>query len=201
MNSVPETRPSLLLRLRDAQDQQAWMTFLEIYQPLIHRLCRQRTLQEADAHEVTQEVLMAVAGSIDRWQMDPGRGTFRGWLATVTRNLVVNLLIKQSRQARGSGDSDIRAALEQIPAASDEQSVLFDTEERKQLMRWAADRVRHEFRDSHWQAFWRTAVEGQPVAEVARELGISVGLVYVARNRAMNRLRETIAELKGPTVR
>jgi RNA polymerase sigma factor (sigma-70 family) len=194
MTSVPETRPSLLLRLRDSQDQQAWTTFLEIYQPLIYRVIRQRRIQDADAREVTQEVLLAVAGSIDQWEFDRARGTFRGWLTTVTRNLVVNFLIRQSRHPRGSGDTDFRRGIEALPAPESEESALFDLEERRQIFRWAADRIRCEFRDSHWLAFWKTAIDGCGVIDVARELGISVGLVYVSRNRVMKRIREKVEE-------
>ena len=196
MTPVPETRPSLLLRLRDARDQQAWSTFLEIYQPLIYRVIRQRRVQDADAREVTQEVLLAVANSIDQWEADPQRGTFRGWLTTITRNLVVNFLIKQSRHPRGSGDSDFRRGLESLPAPAGDESELFDVEERRQIFRWAADRIRPEFREANWQAFWRTAVEGQGAIEVARELGISPGLVYVSRNRVMKRLREKVEDFR-----
>ena len=196
MTPVPETRPSLLLRLRDVRDQQAWSIFLEIYQPLIYRVIRQRRVQDADAREVTQEVLLAVANSIDQWEADPQRGTFRGWLTTITRNLVVNFLIKQSRHPRGSGNSDFRRGLESLPAPVGDESELFDVEERRQIFRWAADRIRPEFRESNWQAFWRTAVEGQGAIEVARELGISPGLVYVSRNRVMKRLREKVEEFR-----
>ena len=196
MTPAPETRPSLLLRLRDARDQQAWSTFLEIYQPLIYRVIRQRRVQDADAREVTQEVLLAVANSIDQWEADPERGTFRGWLTTITRNLVVNYLIKQSRHPRGSGDSDFRRGLESLPAPAGEESAMFDVEERRQIFRWAADRIRPEFREANWQSFWRTAVEGQGAIEVARELGISPGLVYVSRNRVMKRLREKVEEFR-----
>ncbi len=196
MTPVPETRPSLLLRLRDVRDQQAWSTFLEIYQPLIYRVIRQRRVQDADAREVTQEVLLAVANSIDQWEADPQRGTFRGWLTTITRNLVVNFLIKQSRHPRGSGDSDFRRGLESLPAPAGDESELFDVEERRQIFRWAAERIRPEFRESNWEAFWRTAVEGQGAIEVARELGISPGLVYVSRNRIMKRLRDKVVEFR-----
>ena len=196
MTPLPETKPSLLLRLRDSQDQQAWSTFLEIYQPLIYRIVRQRRIQDADAREVTQEVLLAVAGSIDRWEADPNRGTFRGWLTTIARNLVVNFLIKQSRHPRGSGDSDIRREIDELPAADGEQSVLFNMEEKRQIFRWAAERVRQEFRETHWQAFWLTAIDGRNAIEVATELGISVGLVYVSRNRVMKRLREKVEEYR-----
>ncbi|WP_397571401.1 RNA polymerase sigma factor [Schlesneria sp. T3-172] len=201
MAPVPDTRPSLVLRLRDTRDQQAWTTFLEIYQPLIYRLIRTRHVQDADAREITQEVLLAVAGSIDRWEVDPGRGTFRGWLSTITRNLVVNFLIRQSRHPRGRGDADFQQVMVDLPAPEGDESALFDLEQRRQVFRWAADRIRNEFRESHWLAFWRTAVEGHPVADVARELQISTGLIYVSRNRVMKRLREKVEEFEKKDVR
>lgn len=196
MTSAPETRASLVLRLRDARDQEAWTTFLEIYEPLIYRIVRQRRIQDADAREVTQEVLCAVASSVDRWEADPARGTFRGWLTTITRNLVVNFLIRQSRHPRGTGDTEFRLSLAEVPAPECEHSALFDLEQRRQVFRWAADQIRSEFRESHWQAFWRTAVEEQSVADVARDLAISAGLVYVARNRVMKRLREQVEQIR-----
>ena len=196
MTPVPETRPSLLLRLRDARDQRAWSLFLEIYQPVILRLVRGRGLQEADAREVTQEVLLAVSGAIGRWEADPARGAFRSWLATIARNLVVNFLIRQSRHPRGSGDSDVNRWLEERPAPEGEMSALFDVEAKRQLFRWAADQVRDEFRETTWQAFWRTAVDDLAVSDVARELKMSVGSVYVARSRVMKRLREKVEELR-----
>lgn len=192
MTPLPETRPSLVLRLRDAQDQEAWETFLEIYQPMIFRLIRQKGIQEADAREVTQEVLLAVASAIDRWDHDPEMGTFRGWLSTITRNFVVNFLIKQSRHPRPVGHAGIRSELENVAAPHGEASRQFDLEEKRQIFRWAADQVRMEFRDDHWKSFWLTAVEGQSIPSVAADLGLSIGLVYVTRNRIMKRLREIV---------
>lgn len=196
MPLVPETRVSLLLRLRDARDHEAWETFLQIYQPLIFRLARRRGIQEADAREIMQEVLMTVVTAIDRWDSDPARGSFRGWLSTVTRNLVVNFLIRQSRHPRGNGDTDFQRWLDQQPDPASEQTALFDREEQKQIFRWAANRIRSEFKDTSWQAFWRTAVDGSDVTGVARELGVTAGHVYVSRSRVMKRLREQIQRIK-----
>lgn len=194
MASIPETRPSLLLRLRDQRNQQAWAEFLEIYEPLIARVVRRRGVQEADVGEVTQEVLLAVASSIHRWESDPKRGSFRGWLSTIARNLVVNFLIRQSRHPRGSGDSDFRRWLDERPVPDGDASALFDLEQRRQIFRWATDRVRHEFRDATWQAFWKTAVENHDIADVARSLGVTPGVVYVSRSRVMKRLREFVEQ-------
>ena len=195
MMPVPETRASLLLRRRNPRDQTAWNAFLQIYQPLIFRLARSRGMQEADAREVTQDVLIAVAGAIGRWETDPDRGSFRGWLSKITRNLVVNFFIRQSRHPRGSGDSDLKRWLDERPDPNSEESAVFDREEERQLFRWAADQVRPEFRDTTWSAFWQTAVEGRDAAAVAMDLGVSVGVVYVSRSRVMKRLREQVQEI------
>lgn len=196
MTPLPETRASLLLRLRDPQDQSAWETFLQIYQPLIFRLARQRGIQEADALEVTQDVLMAVAASVSRWKADPQRGSFRGWIARVTRNVTVNCLIQQSRHPQGSGDSELIRWLDERPDPAGEESSLYDREEERQMLLWAAERIRPEFQESTWQAFWKTAVDGRDAAVVAKEMGVNLGKVYVSRSRVMKRLRECVQKLK-----
>lgn len=197
MTPLPETRASLLLRLRDPRDQSAWETFLQIYQPLIFRLARQRGIQDADAREVTQDVLMAVAASVSRWEADPARGSFRGWIAKVTRNVAVNCLIKQARYPRGSGDSDLMRWLNEQPDPAGEESVLYDREEERRMFLWAADRVRPEFQEATWQAFWQTAVHGRDPTIVARELNVNVGKIYVSRSRVMKRLRECVQQWKN----
>jgi RNA polymerase sigma factor (sigma-70 family) len=194
MNSTPETRPSLLLRLREPQQERAWQEFLEIYQPLIYRLARRRGIQDADAHEVTQEVLMAVTAAMETWDHDPERGSFRGWLNRVTRNVTVNLLVRQKRGPQSIGDIDSRQLLEAIPA-EDAESVNFDQEHQRQLFQWAALQIRNEFRETSWQAFWRTTVEGQDVASVAEQLGVTAGVIYVSRSRIMTRLRKKVQEV------
>ena len=196
MSTVPETRASLLLRLRDPQDRSAWDQFLQIYQPLIFRLARRRGVQDADAREVTQDVLMSVAGAIGRWETDPERGSFRGWLSTITRNLVVNYLIRQSRHPRGSGDSDLKRWLDERPDPHTEESVLYEREEERQIFRWVAEQIRSEFHETTWKAFWQTAVEGREPAVVAKELGVVIGVIYVSRSRVMKRLREQVMSVR-----
>ena len=163
---------------------------------MVLRLARRRGLQEADAHEVTQDVLLAVAGAIERWETDPRRGSFRAWLGTIARNATVNFLIKQGRHPRGSGDSDVHEMLLEQPAPEGELSALFDVETKRQSFRWAAEQVRDEFREATWRAFWMTSVEDVSVIDVARDLKITVGSVYVARSRVMKRLREKVEEAR-----
>lgn len=197
MTDSPTTRPSLLVRLRDPGDGRAWEEFVAVYTPLIDRVARVRGLQPADAAEVAQEVFQAVARAIGRWDADPARGSFRGWLFRIARNLTLDRLAAHRRHPRGSGDSAMQARLEALPAPDAEDTVVFDAEYRRGLFRYAAERVRPEFRDPTWQAFWATGVEGREPAAVAAEMGLSVGAVYIAKSRVMARLRTVIAALEG----
>ena len=132
MREAPETRPSLLLRLRDARDDRAWAEFLQIYEPLVYRLVRRNGFQDATARELTQEVLLAVSKAIDQWAPDPQRGSFRGWLCWIARNLMINFLAKQRRHPQGSGDTDFNRLLHEQPAADCQHSAYFDLEYRRQ---------------------------------------------------------------------
>ena len=107
-------------------------------------------MQEADAADLAQEVFRAVAVAIDRWDSNPARGSFRGWLSAIARNLIVNLIAARGRHPRGTGDTDFQSFLEQHPAPEAEESRMFEAELRGRLFAWAADRVRDEFRPATW---------------------------------------------------
>ena len=185
-----DTRLSLIGRLHDKDDGDAWAEFVQTYEPLILAVARKRGLQHADAAEVTQDVLNRVAHSIEKWQPDPGKGTFRGWLYRVTRNLTIDHL-RRNRRWRSATELD---AIDQIPNPSEEESLEFRREYERQLFKWAAGKVQSAFQADNWQAFWLTSVEGQTVDQVATHLGISRGKVYVARSRVMNRISTVISE-------
>ena len=189
MNS-PETRFSLIGRLADSEDLEAWNEFVQLYQPLIFRIARRRGLQHADAAEVAQEVLTRVASVVHRWDPNESKGSFRGWLYRITRNLTIDHLRKSGRQA-----ADVNGAeewLNQIADPAQEPSRVFQLEYERQLFAWAARRIQGEFRESTWQAFWQTAVEGVAIKEVSQDTGLSAGAIYVARSRVMKRLSEEV---------
>jgi RNA polymerase sigma-70 factor (ECF subfamily) len=198
-SSAPVTRRSLIVKLRDPADTAAWHEFVALYEPLIYRLARRKGLQDADARDLCQEVFRAVAQAIDRWDLDPARGSFRGWLSRIARNLLVNVLTRRPYQMRGSGSTSVQDLLEALPAQDPSATALFEAEYRRQLFRWAADEVKGEFAPTTWQAFWQTAVEGRAPGDVAAALGLSVGAVYIARSRVLARLRHRI-EQRGDEV-
>jgi RNA polymerase sigma factor (sigma-70 family) len=197
MNQAPITRPSLLVRLREPANHAAWAEFVNLYTPLVHGFCRQRGLQEADAADVAQEVLMAVARTMKRFEYQPSKGTFRSWLFTVTRNKFNNFLAKRRRQPLGSGDTVVQQFIEAQPCPETEAA--WDRQYHQRLFDWACQQVRREFQETTWQAFWRTAVEDHPGHAVAQGLGLSVGAVYIAKSRVLARLREKTQEVAGDT--
>jgi RNA polymerase sigma factor (sigma-70 family) len=195
MIEAPVTHPSLLVRLRDHSDEHAWCEFTEIYGPLVYQLAKRRGLQEADAQDLVQEVFRAVARAIERYDPDPARGSFRGWLSRIAGNLIINLLIAQKRHPRGTGETDVLRLMEEQPDPNREESVLFETEYRRSLLAWAAERVRPAFSELAWQAFWQTGVEGKAPKAVAQALGMSLGTVYQYKSRVVARIRREIEQV------
>ncbi len=193
MISAPTTRASLLLRLGDAQDHEAWAEFVTLYEPVLYRLLRQHGLQDVDARDVMQELFLAVSRSIDRWDPSPQRGSFRGWLRRIVRNLVINWL--KSRQRRDvAGGSDLHALLERLPAADSRETVEFDRELRRARFQQAAQQVQSEVQPSTWTAFVETSVNGMSAVGAAKRLGMSPGAVRVATCRVLARMRTAVAE-------
>jgi RNA polymerase sigma factor (sigma-70 family) len=195
MTLSPETRPSLLVRIRDAADREAWRQFVDLYAPLVYRFARRRGLQDADAADLTQDVLQAVARGCGRLEYDPLRGSFRAWLFTVARNRLNTFLKQRERRRQRAGES-VEALPEEPAAPTADEAALWEQEYQQRLFDWAADQVRGHFQDRTWQAFWQTAVEGQSPSAVAEALGMSVGAVYIARSRVLARLREQVQLLE-----
>jgi RNA polymerase sigma-70 factor (ECF subfamily) len=194
MAEIPTTRASLLLRLRDRQDEAAWREFVRLYGPVVYGYARKQGLQDGDAADLCQEVFCAIAAVVERWEYDPSRGAFRNWLFTVVRRKLIDWRAALGNRIRGSGDSAIQQLLEQRP--SSEGRAQWEAEWEQSLFTWASEQVRREVADSTWQAFWRTAVEGQPGKQVAAGLGLSVAAVYHARSRILARLKELVQSVQ-----
>jgi RNA polymerase sigma-70 factor (ECF subfamily) len=197
VSDIPPTRASLLVRLRDPRDEAAWQEFVALYVPVIYGYARRQGLQDADAVDLAQEVLSAVAGTLPGLSYDPDRGTFRGWLFTIVRRKLSNW--RRSRRTRpcASGSAATRRLLEAYtePEKIEEE---WEAEWQRRLFGWACEQVRRDVSASTWQAFWRTAIDGQPGKQVAAELGLSVAAVYLARGRIVARLKELVQSVQEP---
>jgi RNA polymerase sigma-70 factor (ECF subfamily) len=180
------TRPSLLVRLRDLTDVESWQTFVTTYAPLIYGYCRRRGAQDADAADVTQEVLTRVARAVRTFEYQPERGRFRDWLGTVTRNALAMYQRKQARQAAGG---DLDRMIDPEPEAE------WTADFHAQVLRVAMERVRGHFEPPTWTAFLRVWQDGRPALEVAQELGLSIDSVYAAKSRVLKRLWEEVRML------
>lgn len=193
--SPPETQASLILRMRDAADVAAWDEFAELYAPAIYRSARHLGLQAADAEDVVQEVLSAVARSISDWVGRHDRGPFRAWLFRVARNKAIDYIARRKNRVWAVGGEEAARLLGEVEAAA-EVSDQFDSEIRREVFERAAEVVRSKVSDTTWQSFHRTTVVGQTIEEVAAQLGVSIGSVYIARSRVMKRLRDTIKSIE-----
>ena len=189
----PETRWSLVVRLQDERDEAAWAEFITEYEPFLLTFLQRRGLQDADAQDVAQQVLTAICQSVSRWKPDGRPGAFRRWIATIARNSAIKFLQRKSRQPDSSGGTQFLARMHDVAARTDD--VAAQQEYQQAVFAWAVARVRDEFRESTWNAFWETAVNHRPIEDVAQEFTMSTGAVYMARSRVMARLKAQVSRL------
>jgi RNA polymerase sigma-70 factor (ECF subfamily) len=191
------TRSTLLRRLRDLSDRDAWNEFLDRYAPRIFAWCRRFKLQDADAADVTQDVLGKLVLAMRSFEYDPNRGSFRAWLKTVTNNTLRDLAATWSRPDRATGDSRAGRDLEahKAPEALAALAVEIEAEAERELLHRAQERVQLRVQPRTWQAYLLTALEGQSAAVVAPKVGLSVAEVYVAKSRVIKLLRQEVDKL------
>jgi RNA polymerase sigma-70 factor (ECF subfamily) len=183
-----DTTPvSLLERLRRPEEQEAWTRFVKLYTPLLYFWAKRMGLQQSDAADLVQDVFTLLVQKLPQFRYD-NAGSFRNWLLTVMTNKL------RDRARRRVPDTLGTSVLAQLPAP-EEPDCLSETEYRERLVREALRLMQSEFSPSMWKACWEHAVMGRPAAEVAAELGIAVGSVYVARSRVLTRLRLELKDL------
>ena len=183
----PTTRPSLLIRLRNCQDHEAWRSFSRLYGPLIFNFCRSRGLQEQDAAEVMQESLLQIAKSIQDFQYRPEQGRFRGWVGSIVRSKLIEFYRKRHRQPKLQ-----EATLDDLSSSTDGG---WNDIWLEHLVGAALARVEARLAHPTWTAFRRLWLEHAEPAEVAAELGRDVAWVYLAKSRGLRLLREEVTFL------
>ncbi len=198
MNSVPPTQPTLLVRIRDSHDQQARGRFVDLYAPLVYGFLHKRGLQDADAADLTQDVLRQVAVAAQRFEYDERRGSFRGWLFTIVQSRLTDHWRREGVREHGTGDTNAQEQLHQLPQPDGRDSnAEWDADYQRQLFQYAAGIIRPDFTDATWNAFWKMSVDGQAGKDVAEQLGLTIAAVYLAKGRVMTRLKEQVRLLVG----
>jgi RNA polymerase sigma factor (sigma-70 family) len=202
------TSATLLRQLNDTDPdskEAAWRRFMERYQEMISLWCRRRGLQHDDAEMVTSMVLAKLAAEMGQFEYDPAR-RFRSWLKTVVRNTVIDFLRSQQRRPweRGRGGSPDKDGPDlEAPAACDDlvQELNEELEKEMRLAERVVAAVRARVKESYrWEAYWRTAIEGESPAAVAQQLGKTITTVYMAKYSVGKMLREEARRLQkgGP---
>ena len=195
MPEFPETDYSLIDRVKDMGNGASWLDFMRIYQPVVYRLARRRGMQDADAHDIVQQVFASISRSLAEWKPAKDQPPFRAWLTTIARNAITTALTRR-RPDQGTGSSSVADVLERLPNAEQTNAELI-MEARREIVRWAAKQIRPEFTELTWDIFWKTAMQEFSVAEVSKSTGRSIGAIYVTRHRVLSRLKEKIAEVSN----
>jgi RNA polymerase sigma factor (sigma-70 family) len=181
------TRPGLLVRIHDPHDREAWEQFLQLYAELVYGFLCKRGLADGDAAQVMAEVLRAVVAA-----PIPPPGAFRGWLLYLTNQKLAGFFESQARRPNGLANSATHRGIPTDPAGNEDAHAWWESEYEQRILAWAVEQVRDGFSEQTWQAFWLTAVLGQPVAEVGQRLGLSAGAVVLAKSRVLARLRQQV---------
>jgi RNA polymerase sigma factor (sigma-70 family) len=193
------TRVTLLHRLNEnPTDRLSWSEFVQLYGPIIRGWCLHWGLQESDAEDVTQNVLLRLTSKLPQFKYDQAR-SFRGWLKTLTHHAWHDFITETGYRHRGSGDSVIQDQLQSV-AARDDLAARMEATFDKEMLEIAINRVRERVAETTWEAFRLTAFEQESANDVAEKLAIRVSQVYLAKHRVQKLLQQEIAVLEGNPV-
>ena len=187
------TSVSLIARLRQPDDDDAWLRFSYVYGPLISRWCERSGLQHADVADVMQEVMASARRGIAKVNHGGENDSFRGWLWAITRQRVRDHFRSFARQPIGYGGSTALQLIENLPDDAPETS-----EDVADLHLRVLAGLHADFSKTVWTSFWRVVVEKDAAKNVAEDLGVSVWAVYKAKSRVLTRLRQELGGTDCP---
>lgn len=185
------TRSTLLERVRDPRDTGSWREFVELYEPLLYRFIQSRGVPDGDASDIVQEVFTTLLRTLGDFTLDRGRGRFRTWLWTVSRNVMVDYVRRKGRRKEAEEEWCRQLA----SLRSDQDSLAeFETAHRQRVIEFWLGRLKTETQPTTWACFEQHIHQGRPAAAVAQELGLTPNAVYVNASRVLNRLRRQCTE-------
>src|ERR1700686_20125 len=192
---MSETSFSMLERLQQGPNETAWQHMVDLYSPLIRNWLRRYALPDQEVDDLVQDVLAVVVRKLPEFQKRPQIGAFRRWLRTITVYCLRDFWRSQRFVPKTAGDGDFGGILDQLADSESDLSKIWDREHDEHITRRLLEMIRPRFEDKTWQAFQRVALEGVSVDQVAKELGMSVNAVFIAKSRVMHLLR-----LKGQEI-
>ena len=190
---MSETSASLLDRLRQSDQPQAWHCLVDVYAPMIRRWLSRYGVREHDADDIMQEVLTVLIRRVPEFERER-TGSFRRWLRTITVNCLRDYA-KRHFKHTATGGSEFAAMVEQLADDQSGQSQIWEQEHQQHLIDWLLERIRPEFQETTWLAFHSVAIEGKPAKVVAEQCGITTNAVFIAKSRVLSRLRQEGAGL------
>ena len=193
--SFPTTQVSLILRLRDTSDADAWEQFVSIYYPLIWNVAKRLGMSDDDASDACQSTLLRLSQVVHQWSHNEGNSNFRGWLFRVARNCMLREFEKDKLRTVAAVSPEGKQYLDQLVEDTPEGDSRFQLELHRQLFAVAIEAVRPSVKPSYWEAFRLSYIENHGIKETAQLLEISVNTVYVARHRVLNRIREEVNQM------
>ena len=195
------TRYSLLSRLEDRGDQESWRDFFDTYWRLIYSVAIKSGLTEAEAQDVVQETIISVARDIHKFKRDRSLGSFKGWLRNLTRWRIADQLRKRTRASWGDASNTVADPPRPDPAeipdpAGATADIAWEEEWQANLLKAALEKIKPRIKEEHYQIFDLYVLKQWPVGNVARVLGVNVGLVYLVKYRISALLKKEVRRLE-----
>jgi RNA polymerase sigma-70 factor (ECF subfamily) len=187
---MESTSASLLERLRDQPEPADWHRLTSLYRPWLLGWLRRHGLDDCDAEDLAQEVLVVVLRELPYFQHNRRPGAFRAWLRTITLHRLQDFARARRYRPQPGSDSAFLDRLEQLEDPTSQLSRQWDQEHDFHLVRCLLARIEPEFQASSWQAFHAVMLEGNTPAEAAQRLGLTVNAVLIAKSRVLARLRQ-----------
>ena len=189
----PETRATLIDRVRDPDDRSAWEEFFALYAPLIEAFARSHGLSASDAEEVRDQCLAVVAQRMPDFRYERVRGGFKGWLYTIVRGKVVDHL--RRRPQRIAQTTELAHLADPRPSPD----TAWDQHWRAEHLRYGLAEARRRESPRVYRAFEMLLLDERTVPEVCATLGMNANQVYKAKSRVLGRVRATLARLESAT--
>ncbi len=197
-----ETRRSLLLRLRDWSDEASWREFFDLYWRLIYGAARKSGLSDAASQDVVQQTIITVAQNIGGFDYDPERGSFKAWLLRVTRTRIADEMrrahhAKELHVSTPENESRQTTWIERVPdPACAELDDYWEREWRRTVLDAALEKMKGKVNKIEYEIFERYALQSQPVADVARILGVTEQQIYSAKHKLTELLKKEVKRLE-----